>query len=165
MIILGIDPGINGGLAILENGVVIHTLPMPKMEDQNGTNIVDSNVLCNLFEEYNFDKVVIEDIHSIYGTSAKSTFNFGRNTGMVESLILAFGYELIKVKPKSWQVHAWRDLPKLKKKDGGNDTKAMSLTALYKYFPSIDKNLLLRTKKCRSPHDGIVDAILIAKFN
>lgn len=46
---------------------------------------------------------VIEDVHSIFGTSAKSNFNFGFNTGLITGIIQASGLPLAKVQPKAWQ--------------------------------------------------------------
>ena len=164
MIICAIDPGITGALVLLEDGIVTKTMAMPS-KTRNGNNVVDSYKLGTFIEQNPIDKVVIEDVHAIFGSGSKSTFNFGRNVGAPESVFDAFGFEIDFITPRSWQVHAWRDIPKLKKKDGSNDTKAKSLMALHKFFPNLDPKLLLRNSRCSVPHDGIVDAILIGKFS
>ena len=164
MKILGIDPGIDGGLAILEDGNIIKTMAMPNYKDINGDKVVDSYELSNFITANPVDHIIHENVHALYGSSAKNTFNFGRNVGMTESLILAFGYQLIKVKPKVWQLIPWRGIPIQYDKKGKKDNKARTLLALNKFFPNIDVSILLRTPRCKSPHDGIVDAIFIAKY-
>ena len=42
-------------------------------------------------EEYNIQCIMIEDVHSIYGVSAKSNFNFGFNTGLVTGIVQTLG--------------------------------------------------------------------------
>lgn len=162
MRILGIDPGKDGGFAILEDGIVIKTLATPNIKDVNNNGVVDCVKVSEFIRENAVDKVVIEDVHAIFGTGAKTTFNFGRNVGMVEALILAYGYELIKIKPKEWQLKPWRSVPIIKDSKGKKDNKARSLKALQIIFPNLDYKVLLRTPRCKVAHDGIVDAILIA---
>ena len=47
--------------------------------------------------------IMIEDVHSIFGASAKSNFNFGYNTGVVNALAMATGESVDRVQPKKWQ--------------------------------------------------------------
>tara|TARA_R110000803_G_scaffold210835_1_gene284171 strand:+ start:41068 stop:41580 length:513 start_codon:yes stop_codon:yes gene_type:complete len=164
MKILGIDPGSDGGLCILEDGVIIKTMSTPNFKDCNGNKIIDTYKVGDFISENEVDHIFIEDVHAIYGISAKNTFNFGRNVGMIEGLILAFGYELNKVKPKVWQLKPWRSVPMIKDENGKKDNKIRSLLALKKLFPNISEEILLRTPRCKKPHDGIVDSILIAYY-
>ena len=48
---------------------------------------------------------MIEDVHSIFGASAKSNFMFGFNTGLLHGIIRALGLPLDQVQPKAWQKH------------------------------------------------------------
>ena len=54
-------------------------------------------------KEFNVVVAMIEDVHAIFGTSAKSNFNFGYNTGLVTGVVQASGISLDKVAPKKWQ--------------------------------------------------------------
>jgi hypothetical protein len=162
MVILGIDPGKDGGFAILEDGIVIKTMATPNIKDKNNNGIVDCLKVSEFLSENTIDEIIIEDVHAIFGSSAKTTFNFGRNVGMVESLILAYGYGLVKIKPKDWQLRPWRKVPIIKDSKGKKDNKARSLKALQIIYPNLDYKMLLRTPRCKVAHDGIVDAILIA---
>jgi len=120
---------------------------------------------------------VIEDVHSIFGTSSKSNFQFGRSLGNIEMLPVVFGKPLIKVAPKTWQRVAWQGIPVVKNpkvvkasknKDGTlkpertlmkTDTKATSLNAARRLFP---KESFLDSPQSSVAHDGVVDAALIA---
>ena len=54
-------------------------------------------------EEFNLRMVMIEDVHALYGASAKSTFSFGKNVGLMVGIIQAAGISLDQVQPKVWQ--------------------------------------------------------------
>ena len=45
----------------------------------------------------------LEDVHSLFGMSAKSNFNFGKNLGIVETLLALQDFPLRTVTPKIWQ--------------------------------------------------------------
>ena len=156
-----IDPGADGGFAVFEDGVIVKTMATPNTKNHKNDTIIEADVISNFFADNGVDEVWIEDVHAIYGAGAKSTFNFGRNVGIVESLIVSYGYNLNKITPHQWQRVSWRGTPIIKKKDGSNDTKKRSLYALDMQYPELEKSLKLKNSKCRVPHDGIVDAILI----
>ena len=52
---------------------------------------------------YEIRIAMIEDVHSLYGMSAKSNFQFGYNTGKISGILEASGIGLDKVAPKKWQ--------------------------------------------------------------
>ena len=62
--------------------------------------------LISIKNDHDIQMVMIEDVHAIFGSSAKSTFSFGFNTGMLHGLIRGLGLPLDLVKPKEWQKHA-----------------------------------------------------------
>lgn len=116
--------------------------------------------------------VVIEDLHSIFGTSAKSNFQFGVNNGLVIGLLQTVEFPYTKVSAKKWQKELWEGIrpveilvPGKTNKDGSPkykvDTKATSLLAAKRLFP---KETFLATERSKVPHNGIVDAVLIAEY-
>ena len=158
MNILGCDPGINGGFAYVSDGEIIETLRTPKIGNE-----LDIKSIANFIDKYDVDLVVVEDVHAIYGSSATSTFNFGRNLGIIEGVIVGLGLPYEKVTPKVWQKKSWKGVEKVKKAKGnGTDTKATSLKAFMSIYPE-DFYLTLPTTRCSVAHDGIVDAVLIAR--
>ena len=110
MLIAGIDPGVYGAIAVLdsENPDSVALLDLKKK------NIID---IWEWLQDkrrgqwYDWDlkiqaKIIIwiEDIHSMYGMSAKSNFSFGKNLGIVTAITEIFT-ELPPntVTPKVWQ--------------------------------------------------------------
>ena len=45
----------------------------------------------------------LEDVHSIFGASAKSNFKFGYNLGWVTGLLTSSEIPIRRVTPKEWQ--------------------------------------------------------------
>jgi hypothetical protein len=113
---------------------------------------------------YTSDLILIEDVHSIFGTSAKSNFNFGFNVGMQYMACEAFKNdwsEVIRIAPKKWQASVIQPSDVvLKEGKKTKDTKKTALNAARRLFPNA--NLVPKGKKV--PHDGLVDALLIAYY-
>lgn len=163
---IGIDPGKQGGIAILsETPPIVSIMPLIAKTE------IDVQYIMSLLFGYKNVHVVIEDVHSIFNMSAASNFEFGFGCGMLYSTLKISGVPFTKVAPKTWQKEMWTGvkpveiLTKEKKKDGSPkykiDTKATSLLAVKRIFPNID---LRASERCEKDHDGIVDALLMAEF-
>ena len=162
---VGIDPGKNGGIAVLSNTNCVLVAAMPT----NKENEIVFSELVSLVS--NADFVVLEDVHSIFGMSAQSNFQFGRGLGIIEGVLGALNKNYIKVSPKVWQKEIWADTTPIGNATGkllksGQpqikiDTKATSLIVAKKLFPNVN---LLATKRSKVEHDGIVDALLLAEY-
>jgi len=161
---IGIDPGKKGAMVILtESKPIIYTVPL--IGDK-----VDWKQWANCFKTIeNMDRdalVVLEEVHSIYGSSAKSNFTFG---GMFYSPMLLLNYIGITyelVAPKKWQKQIWSSTDSVYV-GGKLDTKLTSLSCAQRLFP--DQNFLYGDNENKSgrkskPHDGIVDAFLLAEY-
>ena len=121
-----------------------------------------------------FDKlkdcfVVLEEVHSVFNSSAKSNFTFG---GMFYSALCLLHAKEIKhelVRPKAWQAEMWSNTDKIYKSGSKRiDTKATSHLAAKRLFPSQDlfygDNETVKRGNRKNPHDGITDALLMAEF-
>lgn len=161
---LGIDIGKEGALVGITSDGDISANRMPL----NKANEIALPELLEIFESYR-DKYVnihvgIEDVHSIFGASAKSNFQFGRALGLIEGYIGAKQLSFVKVAPKEWQSIAWLGIPKVLKQGKVKkvtDTKAMSLLACERLYP---KYKLPCSPKAKKPYDGVADALLIAHY-
>ena len=100
MRICGIDPGSNGAICVLDrtDSTYIAFCDLKKSTTYN--------VAIWLFDQ-KVTYIWIEDIHSLYGMSAKSNFNFGKNLGVVTTIseIISKGdnSKIRTVTPKIWQ--------------------------------------------------------------
>ena len=100
MRICGIDPGANGAIAILDskNPDSVALLDLKKTTINNIHTWLHSQL------RFRGSEIWIEDIHSMYGMSAKSNFSFGRNLGSILAIIeLLKGIPPKTVTPKVWQ--------------------------------------------------------------
>ena len=94
----GIDPGQKGSICLL-----VPELTQVLFKSNIDKPIELTQWFNQLRNQYQIVMSTIEDVHSIFGTSAKSNFNFGFNTGLVTGIIQANGLPLAKVQPKKWQ--------------------------------------------------------------
>jgi len=169
MAYIGIDPGKNGGIAIIRNDS-IRVFAMPTDSGE-----LDVQAITKIFldEKESGEPVCcyLEDVHSIFGMSAGSNFQFGRVLGIIEGVLGATGIVYAKVTPKVWQKEIWSCVTPIANPTGKLlksglphvkiDTKGTSLMAAQKLFPDVN---LLATTRSKIPHDGIVDALLIAEY-
>lgn len=178
---IGVDIGGLGAIAFFVEGNLQKYYAMPQVEKRPDIQAFMAILLRHVTAEDDVH-AVIEDLHSIFGTSAKSNFQFGWINGVVETALVALSIPYTKVMPKKWQKSIWEGVrpveiisyekkqkgisaePKLNK-DGTIkhkiDTKATSLLAAKRLFP---EETFLATTRSSVPHDGIVDAVLIGEY-
>lgn len=103
-IVLGCDPGAKGAYCLLiPSQELAWFCPTP-----GGTQL-PGFILSNLQDDgaHLCDLAMIEDVHSLYGMSAKSNFSFGGNVQAAQTVLEILMYpneDLIeKVQPKVWQ--------------------------------------------------------------
>lgn len=168
---IGIDIGSDGGIAFITDDDMGYN-KIPKVG--NELNIGElSDLITDWLNSKTIVKCVcvIEDLHSVFGSSAKSNFAFGKNNGLIIGMLQTLRIPFIKVSPKAWQKQMWQGIRPVeintgkKKKDGTPkykiDTKKTSLIAAQRLFP---KEKFLATNRSSVSHDGIVDSILLAEF-
>lgn len=164
MIIVGIDPGQKGGVVVLnENGDVLHQFVLKKKDDKFDLEDFIDNIKNILLKWGDLSIIfVVEDVHSLFGMSAKSNFNFGKTCGMIEATICSLYGKVYTVTPKTWQKEMLKGIEVIKKPNSNkNDVKAMSLKAQLNLFPDFNS---LASTRCKKPHDGLIDALLIAEY-
>ena len=163
---IGIDIGDKGAISVLtENSTKVYeSHAMPSIG-----GVIDIHRLVELLKFYRGQDchVVFEDLHAIFGSSAKSNHSFGRNDGIVRGVVAGLNLPYTPVEPKVWQKELFVGVKKLQKKSTSgktmvNDTKKMALIVCKRLFPTAN---LLATKRSSVPHNGIVDAILLAEYS
>ena len=101
-IVIGIDPGSIGFMScIMPNGnIEFKSISESSVDDLNKT-------LCgwvNKASAYEWGIIVVmEQVHAIFGSSAKATFSFGEIFGVLKGLIMANNIPYHLVQPKEWQ--------------------------------------------------------------
>ena len=92
---VGIDIGKSGGIAVInEIGDILTIRATPTVGGEISVAEI-ADLIRNLTVKD--PMVVLEDVHSIYGSSAKSNFQFGRSLGIMEGVVAAMGCSWAKV--------------------------------------------------------------------
>lgn len=154
MQIAGIDPGLDGAIAVLDRQGVVATTVMPTVK-AGKRRLLNGIALRNLLRR-DLDHVFLEEPQVVpKKSSALTNLSVGRMFGMIEGILVAEHVPYTLVRPQVWtrQMHA--GLPR------EASTKQRSMIVAQRLFPSIP---LLATERSRKPHDGIVDALLIAEW-
>lgn len=112
-ITIGIDPGISGAIAVLEDGVPVHICDMPTVSKKSGKSEVSAAGLrstlsmVKAMDSGAYIHVVIEEVGAarIGGRQQGGTsmFNFGRAAGIVEGVFSALPYRFVT--PPVWKRH------------------------------------------------------------
>lgn len=83
---IGIDPGKQGGIAVIHNNLVIACTTMPV-----GGSDLDYITLALWFKDYADGNVAcIEKVHAMPGQGVTSMFTFGFVTGVVHGMLSAY---------------------------------------------------------------------------
>ena len=153
MIIFGIDPGVSGGISVLENKKVIEVFDMPTMIDgKKSKRQVNGAQVTNIIKE-KLDKnkeiiVVVEHVNAMPGQGVTSMFNFGQSFGVIKGISSALSLPIYFVRPMKWKKHF--NLIKT--------NKDASRTKVIQIYPEISSKL------SRKKDSNKADAILIARY-
>ena len=153
MRIIGIDPGLSGGIAILDDLKFYDIFDMPIMsEGKKNKNQLNSAQLVNILNKHVLKKentfVIVEQVSAMPGQGVTSMFNFGQTFGSIKGICAALGLPIFYVRPAKWKKHF----------ELINSSKDASRTKVIEMYPSISSRL---TKK---KDVNKADAILIARY-
>ena len=153
MKVVGIDPGLSGAIAVLEEKKVLALFDMPVMsEGKKNKNQLNSAQLVNILKEnIKNDEdiaVVVEQVNAMPGQGVTSMFNFGQTFGAIKGVCAALNLPIFFVRPSKWKKHF----------ELINSSKDSSRTKVIEMYPSLS-NQLARKKDVNKS-----DAILIARF-
>ena len=153
MKIIGIDPGLSGAIAVLEDIKVLSLFEMPVMaEGKKNKRQLNSAQLVNIIKENTNDNeeiaVIVEQVNAMPGQGVTSMFNFGQTFGAIKGVCAALGLPIFFVRPSKWKKHF----------ELINSSKDASRTKVIEMYPSFSKQLAKKKDVNKS------DAILIARF-
>lgn len=157
MYVLGLDPGKQGGIALVGKKRVyeLHMTPLNKSGEY------DIPAMSALLSEGRMTSsntvAVIERQAARPIQGVKAAFNMGYGFGIWETLLLVHGIPFEVVKPQEWQKEMFKGLSKGEKKN----TKSASAQIAQRLFPKTD---FKRSSRCKNLHDGYTDATCIAVY-
>jgi len=148
--IVGIDPGLKGGIATVElvcKTIFPHTVPMPVLKAAKGYVLDEATILSYVM---NAELVVLELQGTRPDEGRVSAFTAGTNFGILRGICSGIPVPYEIVHPRTW-----------KSEFGLNSSKASAIAVCQALFPGVS---LLRTDRCTKPHDGMAEALLIAEY-
>lgn len=158
---IGIDPGLKGGIAMLNSsGEFIVTFDMPLEKLESGKDTIDIVKLYKELLDINYSIIAVEKVQAMPPTRLPngqslnmnvSMFTFGMGYGKVKAIASITGDIVLDVTAQKWKKHF--NLI-------GKDKKA-SVHKAIEIYPESEEYLI--TKRGRLI-DGRADALLIARY-
>lgn len=151
-LIIGVDPGVHGALAVLsQDREIIQMIDMPVVEIKVGKSMklrVSPELLAHELARYSGTADAwVEQVTAMPGQGVSSMFSFGESFGVVKGVLAGRGINISTVTPVRWkkamELNAGKD---------GSRAKAVQM------WP--DKADLFKRVK----DDGRAEAALIAEF-
>ncbi len=143
--ILGVDPGVRGGIAVLSGaGAVLHVKAIDPSMTQKALVQMVTDAVCVLVHNRGYEGFC-EKVGYMPGDGGKGANTFGRIDGLLRGALLALGVTLHDVSPMIWQ-------SRLNCMSGGNKNITKQRAAW-----------LFRDSGIKITH-SIADALLIAEF-
>lgn len=140
---IGIDPGKSGGIAYIDT-----EQGFAGSEPYSDKALID---LCSLASrEGQAVMCCLEKVGAMPGQGVVSMFNFGQSVGYIKGVLESFRIPYQEITPQKW-----------KREFGLTSDKAKSAEVCRKLFPDIE---LLATPRCKKPHDGMAEALLMAEY-
>ncbi len=106
VIVIGVDPGKSGALAVLDGGVLVDAHDMPVVGPIISPVLLDE-IAHNYVDPLAFGAcpgvAVIEDVHAMPKQGVSSVFSFGRSLGVVEGVLAGGGWAIHYVSPARWK--------------------------------------------------------------
>ena len=104
-LLIGIDPGVSGAIAVVGDGRVA-CRDMPTMEMNGKRRVCPAGLRDALqairHEGHSVEMVILEHVQGVQGTGATSAFTFGRSFGVVEGVLAGLFLRHTLVRPQVW---------------------------------------------------------------
>lgn len=151
-ICVGIDPGLDGAVAVLRGDQLeLHVTPVLAAA-KGGKRVFDLAGMRSILVRALPDLVVIEKVSSRPGQGVSSVFSFGRGYGNWEGLLVGLGMPFQAVTPQSWQKAVL---------SGTARDKQAAIETISRRFPGVS---LLKSPRSTKPHDGFADSACLAIY-
>jgi crossover junction endodeoxyribonuclease RuvC len=111
--VIGIDPGLSGGIAMLQLGpmgevINVEAVPMPTRPGPAGKGDVDGHCVATQIRAWQGRKLeiisaAVESVHSMPKQGVASAFTFGKGYGKILGILEAYAIPLEEPTPQQWQ--------------------------------------------------------------
>ncbi|AFU86809.1 Holliday junction resolvase [Caulobacter phage CcrRogue] len=104
MKIIGVDPGISGGVVLLDTEACSLTVAdMPTEPSTKGRRLASSALLTVFLHDVQPDHIFLEEVGVRPGEGAVGAFSFGRGLGRLEGVAAGTRTALTTVTPQEWK--------------------------------------------------------------
>lgn len=145
--ILGIDPGLTGGIALLDTAslasVAVHDMP-------TAHKTVDPAALAALIRELRPDMAVVEEVGPQPRDGVVQAFSFGQSYATARVACLMLDIPVHLVRPQAWKAYF--------RLRGGSDGKELGRALALRRFPASAKSFNLKK------HHNRAEAALLALY-
>lgn len=142
MIYIGIDPGKNGGIAVLAREIGGVLAEAYVYSDDKLIEVIKSHE--------GKARACVEKVAARPNQGVVSMFSFGESYGAIKGILQALGVPYTTVTPQRW-----------KKTLQVSKDKSTSIVKAKELYPGVN---LLPNSRCRKDHDGMAEALLIATY-
>lgn len=145
MNILGIDPGLKGGYAYVDDhSVVAKVFPLAGKD-------VDLRALSLEWAALRPDMAILEKVGAMPGQGVTSMFSFGKRVGEIRGILATLGISYAEVRPQVWKGLVLA---------GTEKDKDAAIAWCRKMYPSVS----LVPAGFRTAQSGIADALCMAVY-
>lgn len=169
---LGIDPGLDGAFAVIEQSAadarprIVECDVLPLVQTLQGKNQVDARKLSAAIDRYrtgglaDFTMAAIEQVHARKGEGPVGAFTFGRTVGRLETVLLLKNIVFVEPTPQTWKRVVLTGSGVTLKSDKESQKEA-AIRYVRQMFPDFD---LRKTPRCKTDHDGKAEAVCLALY-
>lgn len=147
-LIVGVDPGKTGGIAVLHDSTLLDCIRMPVTADGKQVDAQGVRDFLDAVANPWRDVVALEKVHAMPKNGSIASFSLGHSVGVVVGVALGAGYRLRLISPQEWKktvgIPAGAD-------KGASRAKASELFPHQRDFWKLKKD------------DGLAEAALIAE--
>jgi hypothetical protein len=156
MITIGIDNGLNGGMVAVSDhrASIIGMTVMPVKGKAKGNEVDSERVFLFLMQWPRKDITVILETPGKHSPGVMSLCSMWDSYGAIRSILETRGYRHHRIAPQTWQKAVLGNVEK-------GQTKPAALSRSKQLWPD---ESFLATAKSTKPHDGLIDAALIAYY-
>jgi hypothetical protein len=153
---IGIDNGLTGGLVALSDhpGPPIAGIPMPTRGKSKG-NEVDAWEVMRWLSQFDLSSsTVILETPGKHSPGAQALCSMWDSYGAIRGVLESKAIRHHRIAPQTWQKKMLTACAK-------GDTKPAALLKARQLWPN---ETWLESPRCTKPHDGMIDAALIAEY-
>jgi crossover junction endodeoxyribonuclease RuvC len=153
MLVLGVDPGLSGAIAFVNDGELLNVADLPLVDVQHGKGSrkeLSPALLHDMLvhTEIRIGRAIVEHVGASPQMGSVSAFRFGENFGAILAVLACCGVRTELVRPQTW-----------KKAMGLGPDKALSRAMAIKLWPDQSQYF------ARAKDDGRAEAALLCEYS